>query len=163
MNPRELAPRVHCGDARPSAEVNSAFGLRPSVLTLVLLLLGLVSSPALCATGTARAFATPQEAVSALDQAVNTTNRAAFAALFGPEAEELANPDSVQGARELATFAAAFNATNRLVARVGYPDGARGRDQRLAVPDSAREDDERLAVRHPGGPGGASQPPHWPQ
>ena len=52
--------------------------------------------------------------MSALDQAVNTTNRAAFAALFGPKSEELANADSVQGARELANFAAAFNATHRL-------------------------------------------------
>src|SRR5260370_418544 len=31
-----------------------------------------------------KAFATPEEAVSALDQAVNTTNRATFALLFGP-------------------------------------------------------------------------------
>jgi hypothetical protein len=61
-------------------------------------------------------FATPAEAVAALDKAADTTNREAFMKLFGPEAEELANPDSVQGAREMATFADAFNATNRLVA-----------------------------------------------
>lgn len=62
-----------------------------------------------------RTFSTPQEAVKALGQAVNTTNRAALAALFGPSSESLQNPDSVQGARELIDFAAAFNATNRLV------------------------------------------------
>lgn len=61
------------------------------------------------------AFPTPEEAVSTLDQAVNTTNRAAFAVLFGPGNEWLINPDPVQGARELSEFAAAFNVTNHLV------------------------------------------------
>jgi hypothetical protein len=69
----------------------------------------------LCADQAARIFATPQEAVRALGEAVNSTNREAFAALFGSDASELANPDTVQGARYLAEFAAAFNATNRLV------------------------------------------------
>lgn len=63
----------------------------------------------------ARVFEAPEQAVMALAHAVNTTNRAAFATLFGQESERLVNPDSVQGARELADFAAAFNATNRLV------------------------------------------------
>ncbi len=63
----------------------------------------------------AKAFDTPQEAVGALSRAVNTTNRAAFTALFGSEAETLANPDTVQGAGELANFAAALNTSNRLV------------------------------------------------
>jgi hypothetical protein len=67
------------------------------------------------AAETARNFATPQEAVAALGTAVNGTNPAAFTELFGPDAKELANPDTVQGANELAEFAAAFNATNRLV------------------------------------------------
>jgi hypothetical protein len=62
----------------------------------------------------AKAFDTPEQAVNALAEAVNTTNRAAFAALFGPESQKLVNPDSVQGAGELADFAAAFNATNHL-------------------------------------------------
>jgi hypothetical protein len=53
--------------------------------------------------------------VTALGQAVNTTNRQAFVELFGADADWLANPDSVQGAREVAKFAAAFNVTNRLV------------------------------------------------
>jgi hypothetical protein len=74
-----------------------------------------VSSTIVCAAETARTFPIPQDAVKALDRAVNTTNRAALAVLFGPDSETLANPDSVQGARELAEFAAAFNATNRLV------------------------------------------------
>jgi hypothetical protein len=79
------------------------------------LFLWITSSSGLEAAESGRTFLTPEEAVKALDLAVNTTNRAAFAVLFGPESEKLANPDSVQGARELADFAAAFNATNRLV------------------------------------------------
>src|SRR5215471_16837578 len=79
------------------------------------LLLGLVVATADCAAQSVKTFATPQEAVTALDQAVNTTNRTAFAELFGADATWMANPDSVQGARELADFTAAFNATNRLV------------------------------------------------
>lgn len=63
-------------------------------------------------------FATPQTAVKALGAAVNTTNHAAFMELFGPDAEELANPDTVQGMNELAEFTAALNVTNRLVGDV---------------------------------------------
>jgi hypothetical protein len=59
-------------------------------------------------------FSTPEQAVNALEKAVNQTNRAVFLELFGPAAEQLTNPDSVQGTRELAEFAAAFNVTNRL-------------------------------------------------
>src|SRR5262245_20397266 len=74
----------------------------------------LSSSPAR-AIGSAKAFSTPEEAVKALAEAVNTTNRSAFYVIFGPEAEWLANPDTVQGAHDLAEFSAAFNLTNRLV------------------------------------------------
>jgi hypothetical protein len=86
-----------------------------SAAAVFILLLGLVSPSTLCAAGTGRAFSTPQEAVSALAQAANTTNRAALRLLFGPESEELVNPDIIQGGREMATFAAALNETNRLV------------------------------------------------
>ena len=86
----------------------------PATVGLVLLV-SFSGTSGLCADATARVFATPQEAVSALGQAANGTNRAAFAALFGSDSRELANPDSVQGALEQAEFAAAFNLTNRLV------------------------------------------------
>jgi hypothetical protein len=59
-------------------------------------------------------FATPEEAVSALVQAVNTTNRDEFPVIFGPDSQWMANPDPVQGARELAAFSAALNTTNWL-------------------------------------------------
>jgi hypothetical protein len=74
-----------------------------------------LTSPADGAVQMAKSFDTPQEALGALSRAVNTTNRAAFATLFGGESEKLVNPDSVQGARELGDFAAAFNSSNRLV------------------------------------------------
>lgn len=89
-------------------------GTRAMVRMLPLVLALMVAS-GLCAVEPPRTFAAPQEAVNALDQAVNTTNRAAFTVLFGTDAEKLLNPDSVQGAHELGEFVAAFNATNRLV------------------------------------------------
>jgi hypothetical protein len=67
------------------------------------------------ADGTGKAFATPADAAAALGRVVNTTNRAELAVLFGNGADWLENPDPVQGARELAEFTSAFNATHRLV------------------------------------------------
>src|SRR5262245_10997039 len=84
-------------------------------VALIILLLTFISQFTLHAAESARAFSNPQEAVSALGQAANTANRPALMALFGPTSEELVNPDRIQGDREMATFAAAFNATNRLV------------------------------------------------
>jgi len=60
-------------------------------------------------------FNTPEAAVAALGQAVGTTNREALSSLFGAAADYLVNPDAVQGAGEMAEFAAAFAATNHLV------------------------------------------------
>jgi hypothetical protein len=78
------------------------------------LLLAVIGIPFQEASGAPSAFPTPEEAVRALDQAIRATNRAALAELFGPAAESLMNPDTVQGGRELADFAQAFTATNRL-------------------------------------------------
>jgi hypothetical protein len=69
----------------------------------------------LTAAVSGQAFATPDEAVTALGQAVSATNRIALASLLGPESEQLVNPDAVQGAQELAAFAEAFNASHQLV------------------------------------------------
>jgi hypothetical protein len=79
-------------------------------------LVGFFASAALLSgADVGKSFPSPQEAVKALGQAVNSTNRVALAVLFGPASETVANPDPVQGAREFAEFAAAFNTTNRLV------------------------------------------------
>ena len=64
---------------------------------------------------TGRTFATPEAAVTALAQAVSTTNRDELRAIFGPSAGDLINPDPVLAANEFATFAAALSETNRLV------------------------------------------------
>jgi hypothetical protein len=74
----------------------------------------LLSSFAFHAMANGKAFPSPQELVSALGQAVNNTNRAEFAVLFGPDSGWLANPDSVQGAEDLGEFTSAFNLTNSL-------------------------------------------------
>ncbi|NJO56311.1 MAG: DUF2950 domain-containing protein [Rhodospirillales bacterium] len=63
----------------------------------------------------AKVFATPEQAVAALNEAASTTNRAALALLFGPEVGALVNPDEVQGAAELVEFAAAFREAHQLV------------------------------------------------
>jgi Protein of unknown function (DUF2950) len=75
----------------------------------------LFTASALSAAQMGKTFDTPQKAVTALGQAVDVTNRAELVTLFGDETERLTNPDTVQGAQELADFATAFNATNRLV------------------------------------------------
>ena len=81
------------------------------------LLFALVCAPAavLPASQPAKTFASPQEAVESLRQAVNTTNRTAFMNIFGSDFERLENPDSVQAKDDLAEFTAALNTTNRLV------------------------------------------------
>jgi hypothetical protein len=76
-----------------------------------LLLLGSIAH----AAEPAKTFASPEDAVKALGVAANTTNSPAFIVLFGEGNDWLQNPDPVQGARELADFSAAFNATNHLV------------------------------------------------
>lgn len=81
----------------------------------LLLSLPAVSPIKLAAAESAQAFATPDQAVTALSQAVSTTNRAALGALLGSASQALINPDEVQGAAELFKFTEAFNATNRLV------------------------------------------------
>lgn len=66
-----------------------------------------------------RSFATPEEAVDALVSAARVQDREALTGLFGPDAEDLANPDSVQGAYEMDEFVAAFDAGHRIVRESG--------------------------------------------
>jgi hypothetical protein len=62
-----------------------------------------------------KAFATPEDAVLALTAAVNSQAGNELGDLFGPAYEDLKNPDRVQATNELEAFAAALNATNRVV------------------------------------------------
>jgi len=91
--------------------------LTARLVGVVVLFLGAVGAAPAAAPGATQAqvFASPEDAVVALKDAVTTTNRPAFTVLFGPDAVSLFNPDSVQGAQELNDFAAALIATNRLV------------------------------------------------
>jgi hypothetical protein len=98
-----------------AAERNSAGLLSRAVLWVTLSATFSFIPSGFSADELGKRFATPAEAVSALGKAVNGTDRAAFAILFGPDSEWLANPDTVQGERELKEFVAAFNITNRLV------------------------------------------------
>ena len=77
--------------------------------------LALFAAAQLNAAETGKTFATPDEAVAALADAVSTTNRAELHAIFGPAADDLVNPDAVQAANEFAEFATALGETNRLV------------------------------------------------
>jgi hypothetical protein len=104
--PNMLPPLHGC---RSALRVHVA---RAAAISIFLCLAQAVSLPAGEAV---MAFASPQEAVNALGRAVSATNRAALASLFGPESQQLVNPDEIQGTAELAEFAAAFNVTNRLV------------------------------------------------
>lgn len=71
-------------------------------------------STGLGATNVGKTFATPEAAIAALADAVQTTNRAALHEIFGPMTDDLASPDPVQAANEFAAFAAALSRTNHL-------------------------------------------------
>lgn len=56
-----------------------------------------------------RTFATPDEAVAALRTAAKNQDQAALRAIFGPELEDIENPDRVQATNDFATFTAAMD------------------------------------------------------
>ncbi len=62
-------------------------------------------------------FATPREAVTALEKAATANNLTELRAIFGPGFSEIANPDLVQATNEVTTFAAALRENNKLVAK----------------------------------------------
>jgi hypothetical protein len=63
------------------------------------------------AAGAPRTFATPDEAVAALRTAAKNQDQAALRAIFGPELEDIENPDRVQATNDITDFAAAMNET----------------------------------------------------
>ena len=64
-----------------------------------------------------RAFGTPEEAVKALSVALSAKDDAALRAIFGPDYEQIKDPDPAQVAGDLAAFEAAITQTNRIVPR----------------------------------------------
>jgi len=89
--------------------------LRSTVPHRLMLAVAFTLPSALLAADNGQTFATPEAAVTALAAAANAQDTIALHDLFGPAAADLANPDRVQAANELAAFAAAFNQTNRIV------------------------------------------------
>ena len=71
---------------------------------------------AFAATQHGQTFATPREAVTALQQAAAANNQTGLRAIFGPVFDEIANPDLVQRKNEMTAFGTALRQTNRLVA-----------------------------------------------
>jgi hypothetical protein len=67
------------------------------------------------AADTGKTFSTPEEAVAAFVAAVDTKDHDSLKVIFGPAEAEIENPDQVQAASELESFATALNATNQLV------------------------------------------------
>jgi len=77
-----------------------------------------LSMTAICTFGadeTGRSFATPEEAVAALQAAAESGDHDALQSIFGPSAEELQNPDRVQAAEELSRFTAAITKAKKIV------------------------------------------------
>ena len=78
--------------------------------------LGVCASVTHAATPNGQTFATPREAVTALERALSAKDLNALRNIFGPGLTNLINPDLVQATNEFRTVAAAVNETNRLVA-----------------------------------------------
>jgi hypothetical protein len=87
--------------------------LRVTCASLVLALASLAPVKA-NAVEMGRSFAAPEDAVSALKSAIASRDAGALREIFGPEVNELKNPDLVQATNELEAFGAALMETNRL-------------------------------------------------
>jgi|SRR5579862_936849 len=92
---------------------------RGNLLKVAAIFFPMVASVAFTAAKTqmGQGFPTPQAAVSALTQAVNSHNVSMLHQIFGPGIEDLKNPDRVQATNEIEGFAADLNTTNALVRR----------------------------------------------
>lgn len=60
-------------------------------------------------------FASPEDAVTALQKALSAKDRAGLKTIFGPDLTELVNPDLVQATNEFVTAATAINESHRVV------------------------------------------------
>ncbi|HWN95063.1 MAG TPA: DUF2950 domain-containing protein [Methylomirabilota bacterium] len=74
------------------------------------------ASNVFAASPTGQTFATPRDAVAALEKAATANSLPDLRAIFGPSFSEIANPDLVQTTNEVTAFATALRETNRLVA-----------------------------------------------
>jgi len=111
-----------CSRAMRIAQVAARFSLSskrlfPGMTTHYFLLLTLMLSlpMTLRADGNGQSFPTPEAAVAALTAAANAQDTNALRDIFGPALADIRNPDRVQAANNLATFAAALDASNQVV------------------------------------------------
>jgi hypothetical protein len=100
--------------------VPQRFGVRQPCAVLALVIIAIIGltgfTPWISSAATSgKVFARPEDAVAELRKATSTADTQALHELFGPEADDLQNPDRVQAASDLATFNAALRATNQLV------------------------------------------------
>lgn len=80
--------------------------------------LGVFALPGAAEASTAQTgelFATPEDAVSALARAVASQSLADLRSIFGPDSENLENPDRVQATNDWEEFTEAYNAGKRIV------------------------------------------------
>jgi len=81
----------------------------------IVLTLAFISQLAVSAADIGKTFATPEEAVAALEAAASAKDTNALRAIFGPAVADIENPDRVQAAGDLSAFAAAITQANRIV------------------------------------------------
>jgi hypothetical protein len=90
-----------------------------SRLSMAAALFGVVAITSTClsaADSYAQKFATPTEAVAALQRALSANDVDGLERIFGPGVSNIINPDLVQATNEFAAVAAAMSETNRVVA-----------------------------------------------
>ena len=118
------------------------------------------SSPrARAAAAAQKTFATPDDAVSALVQAVKAHDRTAMLAALGNAGEWLSSGDAVADQAAAARFVADYDAEARHRSRRRQGD-AHDRQRRLPVRVSAREERRPVALRHRGRQGGDARAAH---
>ena len=98
--------QIHCRIGRHSAGLAS--------LCILLLVLNLCPQMPALGEEVAKTFATPEEAVAALQNAAKAQDEAALQAIFGSTWLELQNTDRVQATNECSAFAAALDQTTHL-------------------------------------------------
>ena len=85
-----------------------------SIPGILMLLLSLAIAAGAHAADAPRRFPAPEAAVSALSDALKSTNIVALRAMFGAAWDDLMNPDPVQSANDLTALASALHQSNRL-------------------------------------------------
>lgn len=86
-----------------------------TVLKSLIVTLAVGGTLSLEASEMGKGFATPEQAVSALESAARAKSPAELHEIFGPAGASLENPDRVQATNELDAFLDAMDSTNRLV------------------------------------------------